>query len=621
MEGMEEVEKFNKVDVFNDVYHDDIEKRINIINKVTKLVSTIIVDKKIKYFVTGPVIKSLFIEVDTKISKIKKELSVFILGNNSNIKKGINKDKVIDGGSAYVSAINDYKIVIYKYSFNSIPQYLFGLDNLERVCMYDGSIYISTMFALDFYKAYSISNADEFNDEYGGEKSIDPILKLPKDILNIYNRHSVSDNLVKMVIDSININKMSSLTQEIVDKNIYCDFSRKPVTAIEYALYTHYKEDNPMFKFNLRLIVTRLNEFKYIRDPMYMAMALKLNETDSELMNILSVNKYKYTPASPLNEDLENMDATMHHINMDIIHKMIENDDSNLLVFLENIDYSKRALNDINSKTGSQIINSIVKNKSKNIIDKFIKSDNVIDYYKLYVVLMTEELDLLEELDIDNINDLLINYLEDIIDRGLLMSLYYLIKKDRDSIFDYKSSKNNNILHMIKDSGRYFDIVKLIMRINDDLINEQNDDGETPLHIFALNGYSDLIDLVLGYEATDYTICDGEGNTFLHILCSYNHTESVKNCIRRVIPIINEKNDNGETAVMISAKKGNEDTLYMLKGVNANMNIKDNHGNTPYHYVCLKSICCSMIIPSIKNNYGYTPRDYCRLDEMYYNFV
>ena len=227
----------------------------------------------------------------------------------------------------------------------------------------------------------------------------------------------------------------------------------------------------------------------------------------------------------------------------------------------------------------------------------------------------------MDYLDLDDIDDILLNYVDSIVKDGLLRSFYYLMKINKSGVIDYKTENGDNVLHMLNSKDKSDDILKLVMKVDENLINEPNNDGMTPLHKFAENGLLSKIEIVLGYEETDYTITDKNGNTFLHYLCKNGHTDIIKSCARRVKSIIDEQNSNNETAVLVSCINKHEEIYYILKGFKANLFIKDTHGNTVYHYICLNGICCSLIIPSVENNFGYTPYDYCKIAKMYYNFV
>ena len=71
---------------------------------------------------------------------------------------------------------------------------------------------------------------------------------------------------------------------------------------------------------------------------------------------------------------------------------------------------------------------------------------------------------------------------------------------------------------------------------------------------------------------------------------------------------------------MVTCKNKCEDIYYLLKGVNADLNIVDRFGNTLEHYICLNEMCIGMGIKNKENIFGYTPKDYCKISPDYYMF-
>lgn len=619
-EGMQEIDNFDMCSVWDEIYVRDNEREGYIKDILDSSINKIITNKKLKYFVSGPLVRSILL--DTDFDKIKKDIFIYPIKTDDDldISKCINMDYVIDHGNMFVGAIRRCKIIIHNYFHNSIPVALFGLNSLERMCYYNEKFMISAMFALDYFKSISIHKSN------GDAQNVDPYLKTPRDILNIYCKNVMNYSKVQRIIDSINVNDLQTLHNKDMDSNIFFGTKRKALTPIEYAIYKYKNETNPMFKYNLKAIIMRLCTFSYIRDPVYFAHVMNIKEIDPELFKIIETDNYKYTIKDK--EDLnmndkptDDIDSVVHNINMNIIEQLIKNDDITFVKFLEHIGYNKRVLKDVSSKTGSKIINMILDYNAVQIMENLITTDDVANYYKLYIILMSENINFIDYVEVDDIDDILLNYIDDVVKGGLLRSFYYLIKINKLGVIDYRTDNGNNVLHLLNDKDKSDDILALVMKLNDNLINEKNNDGMTPLHKFAENGLASKIDIVLGYEDVDYTITDNEGNTFLHYLCKYGHTDIIKNCIRRVKSILNEQNANGETPVLMSCINKHEEIYYILKGLKANLFIQDRYGNTVYHYICLNGICCSLIVPSIENNFGYTPYDYCKLAKMYYNFV
>ena len=85
--------------------------------------------------------------------------------------------------------------------------------------------------------------------------------------------------------------------------------------------------------------------------------------------------------------------------------------------------------------------------------------------------------------------------------------------------------------------------------------------------------------------------------------------------------IINYQNKQYETPLIICAKASQENNLYFLRSINADMNLVDINGNSIYHYICLNELCIGMDIENKENIFGYKPSDYCKISTNYYYFT
>jgi hypothetical protein len=100
-----------------------------------------------------------------------------------------------------------------------------------------------------------------------------------------------------------------------------------------------------------------------------------------------------------------------------------------------------------------------------------------------------------------------------------------------------------------------------------------------------------------------------------------NDTDTLKFVLKKYSELINIPNNNFETPVIICCKYNNENMYYILKSMGADLDEKDYHGNTVYHYICLNKMCIGTIIKNIKNKFGLAPIDYLKLSHIYYSIV
>jgi DNA-binding ferritin-like protein len=215
------------------------------------------------------------------------------------------------------------------------------------------------------------------------------------------------------------------------------------------------------------------------------------------------------------------------------------------------------------------------------------------------------------------LRDIILINLDDIIKKGLTRSFYIILKLCPD-ILQSNFYKDGNILHIIN-SDISCDILEIILKINPKLINQQNSTGFTPINMYAKYGLTKSITLLLKYN-TDYAITDNNNNTFIHTLCLNGYTTTIQAIIRNVVDIINIKNDKHMTPLIIAAMNGHEEIVYILKGLDADMNSVDIYDNTVYHYICNSGICLGLLVPNNTNKFGFTPKDYCKIDNSFYHF-
>jgi ankyrin repeat protein len=111
------------------------------------------------------------------------------------------------------------------------------------------------------------------------------------------------------------------------------------------------------------------------------------------------------------------------------------------------------------------------------------------------------------------------------------------------------------------------------------------------------------------------------GDNILHYLCRTSHIDIIKKILPYIDSILNIKNGNGNTPIIEGAINSQEDIVYLLKSINADLNITDKYGNTVYHYICLNELCVVLAIENKQNIFGFKPSDYCKLALNYYYFI
>ncbi|VDI65891.1 Hypothetical predicted protein [Mytilus galloprovincialis] len=131
-------------------------------------------------------------------------------------------------------------------------------------------------------------------------------------------------------------------------------------------------------------------------------------------------------------------------------------------------------------------------------------------------------------------------------------------------------------------------------------VNQQSDDGQTPLFSACFEGHYETVKLLLDLngqtleKCVDTTIKVNEGFSSLHIACNNGHTEVVKLLIG-VGMNVNDTGDNGQTSLFAACLSGHYETVKYLLALNGQQlnsrvdtTIKDINGWSALHAACSK---------------------------------
>ena len=224
-------------------------------------------------------------------------------------------------------------------------------------------------------------------------------------------------------------------------------------------------------------------------------------------------------------------------------------------------------------------------------------------------------------------------------------------------LLSYKSdisiidNNGNNALHLCVRMKNVENVKLLLETIknNEYFLNSQNKYGETILHIICNFQLIDILNVIIKYPINpniknfnyqitsliyaiytnnlnivdlllkinaDPNILDYQGNSALHHCIIENNPEIFNKLINLYIDF-NLTNINGQTLLHLvllnKLKKYNLDLLIEK----TSLNIQDNQGYTPLHYLCQQNLLGDYLINKkmniyIKNIHGKTPLDYCK---------
>lgn len=579
-----EINKTKNNDLFPNVRDLDLKLFENIFD-ISKMNDVVII---------GPYVRSHLIK--HKDSKIRNELYLYRCDNNSdnNIKKWkelVNLESFVDEKTEYIYQDETKRICLIKKKYCSPAHVIIQHDYMKRIGWMNGNYYVSSMFLVEFQKHISLMESG----------FMDPIMKIYYDPLQIYLSPRKSNNHITDTIETVDYEEITKFPTKYFDKL----YNLK--TCIELCMDKYIENDHPMIQMHLKQMILYLANHKYRRPPYMYAKMIGMDKMHDDLFVLLLNIPNLYDINSEL--DFVFVPKSLHDINNLIIEYLISQDSSNDLI--DFLTYIKQKIN-------KNLLNMIINKKANKILSDLISNKILDQGLSYYACLMIQNLELVELLDPPFDIEIGVNYLKDILENGLTRSFYYLVDMD-STILGTRFEDNQNVLHQMKAKGNYKDMVHLILKLEPDLINLPDNNGETPL-VFHSKNNPELLIPMLDFEC-DPTIWDTDGNTLIHHLCKSDRSDILKVCIKRFLEIIDLPNKNFETPTIIACQNNQEDVFYLLKSMGASMNIKDKFGNTVYHYICSNSMCLGMMITNYKNYFGLTPYDYCKLSPKYYNFV
>jgi hypothetical protein len=593
---------------------------------------------------TGPMIKRYFdVNAQKKSIPIKNYYIVNIVNNKTKVKDIIKKNmELMSDNGYYIINTDKTQFRINKKTSPSFTQALLSeTDSLNRICIHEKTLWMSSMFIMELYKKLSTFDND----------NVDPVFNYPEDIFDIYMRSCNEKNDdIKQLIDMLCIEDIQKFDDKLIqDTMIQIDDEK--YTVIEYVMLKLTENTHSVIIYQYRNILMHLTKYTFFRPPHMYAKLLNYHISSPGLYSLICAMDCTIN-FQELND--KKVDS-MYHINMTILYYIIKYDNDDIFVdYITKIGIVKKFIS--HSKTADKIIDLMIEHNSVKIISLLVDSAILSKSYKYKLIFLTQHLDFLgnkfiekyvtkknndnsntrrsdtvaqkssEMTEHNNIDDetreIILCLLPHIINKGLTRSFYMITKLCVDIIdvgFTHDElDDGGNILHMIQ-SDNACDILEIILKKNKKLIDEKDDNGKSPLIKYSQLGLSACISKLLQYEA-DYELTDNDSDTYLHKLCRNGYLDIVKNNIRNTLSVINYKNDKLMTPAMIAAKHGHEEIFYVIRGLNADLDIIDIYGNTVYHYICESHICPSIMIINKKNKYGFTPYDYSKLNKSFYYY-
>ena len=176
------------------------------------------------------------------------------------------------------------------------------------------------------------------------------------------------------------------------------------------------------------------------------------------------------------------------------------------------------------------------------------------------------------------------------------------------------NNEGNLPLHIAFSRRLSLDIVKLVC--NCSIVNTQNKNGDTPLHLACKSGCAkNIMNFLTVEQKCDTSIVNNEGNLPLHIAfsrrLSLDIVKLVCNC-----SIVNTQNKNGDTPLHLACKSGCAKNImnFLTVEQKCDTSIVNNEGNLPLHIAFSRrlsldivKLVCNCSIVNTQNKNGDTP--------------
>jgi ankyrin repeat protein len=119
-------------------------------------------------------------------------------------------------------------------------------------------------------------------------------------------------------------------------------------------------------------------------------------------------------------------------------------------------------------------------------------------------------------------------------------------------------------------------------------VNAVDDKDQTPLHLAAAKGYSEMVRTLLEFNA-DIKLRDKNCCTALHLTVEGNFLETATLLVKRGVDLNAEEYRYGRTALHIAAEKGYTEmvTMLLIRGADMYASGDKFYSRTPLHLACI----------------------------------
>lgn len=374
-------------------------------------------------------------------------------------------------------------------------------------------------------------------------------------------------------------------------------------SPIEYALNIFRYDENI---YNLVLL---LNNYKYERNPKWWDYVNNI-----KIYNVTVKNEFDKAVLENIQENNGNI-STIEQLNNCLVRNMIKSN-----MFRELRLFVRKNIKHIDVCTLLQQIIEFQNTKILFYVSQYIPISNELiqTYFDLQVY---ETLLEIADKDINVFNMTLI--LNHLIEKCDIKGIIFIFEYIDTSFAKFVFHDGSTLLHRLCTQNQYpeddlmrlkqIQCFKVLLHYYPESYNIRNDDGDTPLFCACNNSY--FTELLLSKEI-NLIDKNNIGDTYLHKIIRNGSFETLLRLFacgtKNIGNVINEKNKNNETPVLLACKLKKQECCNILINNGADITIPDENENTLYHYISLYGLSKINVdaLPEIRNQFGFTPTDY-----------
>ena len=116
-------------------------------------------------------------------------------------------------------------------------------------------------------------------------------------------------------------------------------------------------------------------------------------------------------------------------------------------------------------------------------------------------------------------------------------------------------------------------------------IETKDENGRSPLLRASISGKIAVVKMLVGAGA-EVCVTDKQGDTCLSLAAVFGHTETVRYLVGLKEVDVNQKDNDGYTAMLLATERSHADVVQVLIDAGADFEVKDEEGSSPLLWAC-----------------------------------